>query len=392
METYLSDKPDDVYAQINYVSVLAQTGDKKRARHVLEPIIQEHPDNPTVLYLAASVELMDDKPAIAERYARTLLDMDARDENAYTLMARVKMAQRNYDGVLHYADEALAIEPENSEALNLKIFTESLLGRENVAATVEDALNLAPEDPYTIAQHAYSLLSQGKHREALERAKYALSLNPQNDMARYVMLECLKARNPVYKLYFKYTQAMSRLSGGAAYAVIFGLWLGVRALRGLANSNPGLAVFINPIIYVAVAAFVLSWVITPLMNFYLLTNPYGRLLLDRDDKVMAKSVGAALGIAILCGLGYLITDSEQLLLLAVLSAAMMIPLGSFLRPNDEKQKRNLLLFTVAIGVCGLIGIFLPNGTVLMVAAFGLLGYQFVLNAMVAREAGRTFGE
>ncbi|MGB0191130.1 MAG: enoyl-CoA hydratase/isomerase family protein, partial [Nocardioides sp.] len=38
-----------------------------------------------------------------------LLDMNARDVDAYVLMAKIMLTRRNYDALLHYADEALAI-------------------------------------------------------------------------------------------------------------------------------------------------------------------------------------------------------------------------------------------------------------------------------------------
>ncbi|OAV45257.1 lipopolysaccharide assembly protein LapB [Lewinella sp. 4G2] len=392
LETYLATSPDDGYALIMYTKVLLSTGDKEKAREIMGPLLAENPDNTVVLYLAAEVELAEDKYAVAEQYARAILDQDARDADAFTMLARIRLNQRNYDGAIKYADEALAIEPEDTQALNLRIMAASILGREDVAITVEDALHLDPENPSTIAGHAYSLLTAGKYKEALERARYALSLNPQNDMARYVMLEGLKARNPIYRGYFAYQMAMSRLSGGASYGISIGLYLAVRYLSRLAGDRPDLAPFLYPIVYLCVGLFLLSWIIGPLMNFYLLTNKYGRLLLDDDDKLMAKLVGGSLAVSIFCAVAYSFTGVEQLLLGAFLGVGMMIPFGSFLNPVRERQKTITSLATAAIGLVGLAGVALLNSTLLLLAGVGLLGYQFLINAMMAKEAGRTFGD
>ncbi|NJC24942.1 tetratricopeptide repeat protein [Neolewinella antarctica] len=392
LENYLSDFPDDRFAQLNYVNVLLNLGEKKAAREVMGPIVNENPDDPTVLRLAASLELMDGKDKVAQTYAETLLQMNARDADAYVLMARIKMKQRNYDGALYYVDEALAINPEDSAALNLKIFVGSLLGHKDVGVTVEDALNLSPEDPTTIAQHAYSLLSQGKSKEALERARYALSLTPQNDMARYVMLEGLKARFPIYRGYFKYQQFMARLSGSASFGITIGLWIGVNALNRFAGSNPAYAPYVQPIVYFFVGIFLLSWIITPLMNFYLLTNQYGRVLLDQEEKVMARLVGGSFIGGVISFVASAVTGYDVFFLLGMVLIALTIPLGTFLRPLRKRQKQILTAYTVGLALVGLAGALLLNLTLLSIAGVAILAYQFILNGMAAREMGRTFGE
>lgn len=392
LENHLQDNPDDVIGQIYYVSVLTNMGEQELAREIIEPILHENPDHPTILELAATIELNDDKIPAAERIARMLLEANPRDEDAFVLMARIKLAQNNYDAVLHNVDEALAIEPEHTEALNLKIMVSSLLGKEDVGITVEEALAASPDNPGTIAQHAYSLLSAGKGKEALERAKYALSLNPENQMARYVMLEGLKSQNPLYRLYFKYNQFMARMSGGASFAVVLGLWFGVNYLNRFAGTNPEYAPFIKPVVYLAIGLFLLTWIITPLMDFYLLTNRYGKLLLDRKEKIMAKLVGAALGLAVIGFLGYAVLDTERGFLAALVGIGLMIPFGSFLRPIKKKQQQILGALAGVIAFLGLTAIFTANSSFFTIGVISLLGYQFLVNGMIAREAGRTFGE
>ena len=107
---------------------------------------------------------------------------------------------------------------------------------------------------------------------------------------------------------------------------------------------------------------------------------------------MARAVGGALIIAVVCGLAYLASGYERLLLFALLAVGLMIPLGSFLRPPREQQQLYLKLATGGIAVFGVAGILLLNSTLLVVAGVGLLGYQFLLNALIVRDAGRTFGD
>lgn len=392
LETYLADQPDDAIAQLYYVNTLSSLGEKKMARELMGPMLAEYPDNPSVLRLAAIIELNDHKPKVAERYGRQLLEMDAEDDDALVLMAKVKLDQRNYDAALSYAEQALEVDAQNMEALNVKIYVGGLLGRKDTTDTIGEALNLNPEDSSTIANHGYQLLREGKVDEALERLKYALSLDPTDQLAHFVMLEALKARFWPYRLYFKYKEAMAKLSGGASFGIMIGLWFGVNYLNRLAGQQPDLAPFLMPLVYVMVGIFLLTWIIDPIMNFYLLTNPYGRHLLDQEDKTMAALVGGSLSLAVLSLIGYLVVGGPLLQGLAFAFLVLTIPLGSFLRPVRKSQKQILTVYTVVLALVGIGGLLLANGWLINVALFGLLAYQFLINGMMARESGRTFGE
>lgn len=390
LETYLADHPDEPVAQLYYVNTLSNMGEKELARELIGPLLSENPDNPMVLRLAAIIELNDEKPKIAEQFATQLMEMDAEDDDAYTLMAKAKLDQRNYDAALHFVDEALALNPQNTEALNMKIYVGGFLGKSDTDDTIAEALHINPEDSSTIANHGYQLLRQGRVDEALERLKYALSLNPTDQLARFAMLEALKARFWPYRLYFRYQEAMAKMSGGASFGLMIGLWLGVNFLNGQASANPEYAPYLMPVVYFMVFLFLLSWIIDPIMNFYLLTNKYGRLLLDKDDKLMASLVGGSLTMALLSFVVYVSTGWSSFQLFTAAFVLLTIPLGSFLRPKRKKPRLLLTLYTGALAAFGLFGIPLGSGLLVNLALFGLLAYQFIINGMMAREHGRTF--
>ena len=390
LETYLADHPDEPIAQLYYVNTLSNMGEKEMARKLIEPLLSENPDNPMVLRLAAIIELNDEKPKMAEQYAAQLMAMNAEDDDAYTLMAKAKLDQRNYDAALRFTNEALALNPQNTEALNMRIYIGGFLGKADTDAAIAEALHINPEDSATIANHGYQLLRQGRVDEALERLKYALSLNPTDQLARFAMLEALKARFWPYRLYFKYQEAMAKLSGGASFGLMIGLWFGVNFLNRQASTNPEYAPYIMPVVYLMVFLFLLTWIIDPLMNFYLLTNKYGRLLLDEDDKKMASLVGGSLGLALICLVLWLASSYVIFQLFTAAFVLLTIPLGSFLRPKRKKQRQILTLYTAGLAVLSLSGIALGLEFLLNVALLGLLAYQFIINGMMAREHGRTF--
>ena len=71
LETYLADHPDDEIARLYYINTLANMGEKALARQLIGPLLEENADDPTILRLAAIIELNDNKPKVAERYADT---------------------------------------------------------------------------------------------------------------------------------------------------------------------------------------------------------------------------------------------------------------------------------------------------------------------------------
>ncbi|MEL7162624.1 MAG: tetratricopeptide repeat protein, partial [Bacteroidota bacterium] len=330
--SYLEDYPDDYAARLNYITVLLNTGEKNTARTLIGPMLEETPDDEAVLHLAGYIELVDKKPKVAEQFADQLLQLNPENDEAYLLMAKAKLEQRNYDAAIQHLDNALAQDSQNQEALNLKIYVGGFLGKTDTGTTIADALANNPEDASTIANHGYQLLREGKVEQALERLGEALSKDPNDSLGRYAMLEALKARFWPYRMYFKYQEAMAKLSGGASMGIVIGLWFGVNFLNRFAENNPAYAPFIKPLVYLMVGLFLLTWIIDPIMNFYLLTNKYGRLLLDQDSKLMAKLTGGSLGLALLCLLTYLGTDLFLFQALAFLFLVLTIPLGSFLRP------------------------------------------------------------
>ncbi|MEM9261330.1 MAG: tetratricopeptide repeat protein, partial [Bacteroidota bacterium] len=348
LESYLADFPDDYGARLNYVTVLLNQGDKKTARELIGPMLEENPDDEEVLRVAAYIELIDKKPKIAEQFADQLIQLDAENDEAYLLMAKAKLEQRNYDATLEHLDTALSLDPQNQEALNLKIYVGGFLGKQDTASTIDDALANNPEDSSTIANHGYQLLREGKVDQALERLGEALAKNPNNQLGRYAMLEALKARFWPYRMYFKYQEAMAKLSGGASFGIMIGLWLAVNYISSVARNNPEYEPYLMPIVYLMVGLFLFTWIIDPIMNFYLLTNKYGRLLLDKDSKLMAKLVGASLGLSLLALIAYFVSNAFIFQAFAFAFLVLTIPLGSFLRPIRKNQRMIMTAYTIGL--------------------------------------------
>lgn len=387
--SFLQDDPSSELGRYMMAYVLFYKGKSRDSEKILLQLQAEDPENTGYLALLAEINLKEEEYKDAEEKTDILLEMEPDEVQFHNLKSRLKFAQRYYDGALQYANSALVIDPENLEALNQKALLAGMLGDKSVAINaVHEALEKNPEDPYTIANHGHQLLAEGKVKEALERLSEALRLNPTNNLARYAMQEALKSRFWPYRLFYKYMHFMGRLTANGSWAVIIGAYVVYQIILRVGQANEALAPFLMPVAYIMIGFFLLSWIINPLMNLYLLTNNYGRLLLDDEEKKMAKLTGLSLILAALSFCIWYFQNVEIFLFATLFFVGMMIPLGTFLTPYKKSSKQKLIYFTVAIFASGMIGIVLNNMTFIYLAFIGLFFYQFVANSMAISSSSR----
>lgn len=389
INTYLEEDPTSEYGRYLLAYVLFFKGDSRKSEQVLLQLQSEDPENPGYLALLAEINLREEEYHDAENRTDQLLEMDPDEVQYHNLKSRVKFAQRYYDSALRYANSALAIDPENLEALNQKALLAGMMGDKNVASNaVFEALEQNPEDPYTIANHGHQLLQQGKVKEALERLSEALRLNPTNSLARYAMQEALKSRFWPYRLFYLYIHFMSRLTARGSWTVLIGLFVVYQVILRVGRTNEALGTLLMPIAYIMAGLFLLTWIINPLMNLYLMTNTYGRLLLDEEEKKMAKLTGLSLVLA-LTSLGIWYFLNVEIFFFGIFFfVALMIPLGSFLSPYNDANKKKLTYFTIGIVIAGVLGLVTQEMLFMTLAFIGIFIYQFVANSMAISSSSR----
>ena len=389
INTFLESNPTSELGRYMLAYILFFKGKSRDSEVILLQLQSEDPENTGYLSLLAEINLKEEEYEAAENKTDQLLEMDPEEVTFYNLKSRLKFAQRYYDSALRFTNSALSIDPENLEALNQKAMLAGILGEKHVAHNaVREALEKNPEDPHTIANHGNQLLAQGKVNEALERLSEALRLNPTNALARYAMQEALKSRFWPYRMFYKYIHFMGRLTARGSWAVIIGAYLLYQLILRVGQSNESLAPFLMPIAYAMIGFFLLSWIINPLMNLYLLTNNYGRLLLDDEEKKMARFTGISLLLAVICFLIWKFGNVNIMLFATFFFIAMMIPLGSFLTPYRASNKQQLIYFTAGIFVCGIAGIIFNYIMLLNMAFIGIFIYQFVANSMAISSSSR----
>jgi len=391
----LSQYPDLEYAQ--YMLAVAQTNQGKHqgAYELVVLLCENNAGKLEYLELKAEIEIASNRIEAAENTVSHLLVSNPENDDYFFLMARIKYSQRFYDKALENTKLSLALNPDNLGALNLSMTINSQLGNiEDARQSVKEALQRNPENPYTIANHGLSLLNEGKVNPALEKFKESLSLNPNNDIARYGMQEAMKSKFWPYKMLYKFGLLLGRLSGKNMWIFIVGSYIGFRFLSSYADNNPELQPYLNPLIFGIAVLFLSTWVLDPIMNVYLLSNKYGRFLLSKKDKQTAQYSAIMLLFSIGFGIAFLFTKLEFYFLAMIFFFAMLIPLGTMYKPLSQKNQGFLAKTTVAIFITGIIGLFTilltNNAFIFYMAGLGIFAYQWVINGIMIKEAGRKF--
>ncbi len=390
---FLEQYPANTQAQYMLAVVYYNQNKIDESRPIIEKLLGEDPDQAHFLALSTRLDMVQELYDRAEQKCGFLIAQDPGNEHHYNLMANIKFNQRNYDKALYFAEKALQINPEDLTALNLRTTASGILGKNDEAnISINEALQQDPNNDWSIANHGRQLLNEGKVDEALERFKDALSINPNNDLAQFGLKEALKSKFWPYKMFYKYQMLMSRLEARQMWVVIIGAYFGLQILQRVARSNPELGVFLYPIVYLIVAVFLSTWLLGPLMNLYLLTNKYGKLLLDEHDKKSAVFVGYAVIAALVSLAIYLIVGTQGMGLAALFCVGAMIPLGSMFSPVNEDGRKKTVYFTMGILAVGIFGVLvnLVSGDekLLFVAFAGIFIYQWFLNSIMIKAGSR----
>lgn len=393
-EKFLSDLLTEDSNNIHFLTLLAEVNlqqDKfDNANRIIENAIGLSPDSAHLFYIKSRIAIQQDKLSEAEKMINQSIELDPYDADYFALLANIKLGRKQFEEALETANRALEIDAENLLALNTRSTALNKLNRsEESFETIEGALREDPNNAYTHANYGWGLLEKGDHKKALEHFNEALTNDPTFEYAQSGMLEALKATNPVYRIFLKYSFFMSNLTAKYQWGVIIGFYLGFRALKTIARNNEFLQPYLIPLIIALAFIAFSTWIIVPISNLFLRFNKYGQLLLDKKEKMSSNFVAISLSAFIVGLLLYIALSDEKMLTIAVFGFAMMLPMGTMFSPS--KNKYGLLIYTIALAVVGLTAIGLTFSTgemfnlMTVVFIFGFVAFQWVANYMLIKE-------
>jgi tetratricopeptide (TPR) repeat protein len=382
---------------IHYLALLAELNLQQdrieKAESIIEDAIGLSPDTAHLYFIRSRIEIQKDQYDEAEKSIQLSITLDPYTADYFAWLANIKLARKQYEESLSLANQALEIDAEDLLALNVRSTVLIKLNRkEESFQTIEGALRKDPNNAYTHANYGWGLLEKGDHKKALEHFKEALKNNPNYDYAQKGMMEALKAKYLIYRLFLRYAFWIGNLSAKYQWFVILGLYFGNRALRSLTKVNPELEPFLLPVI-ILISIFAFStWVIRPLSNLFLRFNEYGRFLLGKQEKISANFVAVSMAIFLGGLISYALLADERFLFVAIYGFAMMVPISVMFTPSKYNA---FMIYTIAMAVIGLasLGAAFANNFPLfenlgIVFLVGFVAFQFIANFLAIRSSNR----
>jgi tetratricopeptide (TPR) repeat protein len=318
------------------------------------------------------------------------LRLDFYDANYHALLAAVFQAQSQWRKMLEAAETGLQVDPEHVGSANLRAFALNRLNRKDEAsAALETALARDPENATTHASQGWTRLHQGDTQGALHHFREALRLEPDHAWAREGIIEALKSRHFMYRLFLRYLFWMARLSPSAQWGVVMGLFIGSRLVRSLGQSIPELAPFLKPISLLYILFVFFTWTARPLFNLLLRLDKFGRLVLTPSQIVATNWIGACLLTALVSGALCFVFPEPVWFALLITSLGMVIPIAGTFRGRFDEPTLGMGLFA---GVLGLLAVFTVAGAAVAGAEgaslpgglFGVGVFAFMIASNFAR--------
>jgi tetratricopeptide (TPR) repeat protein len=279
----------------------------------------------------------------AEQAAREALRLDPGPDE-HGLLSHAFSRQHRWAEALEMAEGGLEIEPEHQGCANFRALALTNLGRVDEAdAALHGSLAFDPDNAYSHANRGWLLLRQSKVDHAVESFRTALRLDPSMDWARLGIIEAMKARSGVYRLFLRYSFWSNSLTARTRWLFFMGLYFLSSLARNLLRQNPALWPVLAPLLAAYVIFVLGSWVSDPLSNLFLRLDSVGRLALNRFETQASNVVGLCLLISLAAFTMYLLTNVSTAAVVGVVSGLLLIPIGGAAKADGTRAWRPMAL-------------------------------------------------
>ena len=315
----LAQEPNDAFALHHLASCqFHMAGRQRDALTTIDSAISLEPNQPDHHILRAFILCVLDRPKEALAAAQIALGLAPNESGAYTAEAQAYLQMENWPAAERAARQSLALDADNSGAANQLAQALRLQNKQaENDAHLAGMLARDPDDAFTHANAGWSALNRGEHRQAEVHFREALRIDPDFDYAREGLLNSFRARSPIYRAYLRYSFAMQRLSSGARWAVILGLYFGMQVAKRFPGGIIVVALYFMFVLWV--------WVARPFGNFMLLFDSFAKYALRPREKLEAAVVGGGLFLGIVSAIGSFALRSTSLELVS--STALFVGLG-----------------------------------------------------------------
>ena len=390
-ENVLSADPTNVEALQILAHCYLGMGQIEKANDVIESAIRQDPTDYYSLYLKGLIlcELSQYNKAL--QYTDNAIAVNPMFAEAYGVKATALYALARFEEALEAANQGLSVQADNNFCLNLRARSLLKLGRtEENRETTQQALKNNPEDTYTHTNAGYTCLELGDSDGAKKHFKEALRIAPNNESARYGMIQALKADNIFYNLWLKYAFWMESISPRARWAFIIVGYLLIQFIDSAKSSLGPFETFATVFVIAYVVFAISTWIIEPVSNLFLRFHSFGKYVLSDQEKKYSNYTFGLMLMALLGLVVLLISDEIQWynlgLYLACYGIALVVVVSAVAATTTEKGLRNVrtagFVFAGIAALVILLGLIAPALAVKLfsLSVWGFVGFQFYANA------------
>ncbi|WP_299522027.1 tetratricopeptide repeat protein [Winogradskyella sp.] len=358
-----------------------QTDKTEQAKTLTLELRSKAPNYSGIYYLLSKIYFLEENMSLALELIDEAISLDPYDEDYFGHKSYIRLHEKKYEEALLLAEEGLKLNAKSIICLNARATALTKLKRkEEARETIENLLNDDPENAYSHANIGWNHLEHNDTSKALTHFKEALKLDPNDDYARNGMITAVKSKNKIYNLYLRYAFWIGNQSQKNQWIFIIGIYLIYRfSLKILTFS--GLSILAIPLI-IAYLLFALgSWIMEPLSNMILLSDNYGKYLLDKNSRLSGQILFVLLLLSLLSFCINFIFESDYLILFSIASLAAILPLTR--SPLSSNKNAQLLgyIYGIVILLIPIIGgiIDYEYGTLLVVIAIMFIAYTWLGN-------------
>jgi tetratricopeptide (TPR) repeat protein len=296
----LQDNPNNVHALQIIGHCRLDTKQYDEALRIFKVCLGIEPEEDYLHYLTAFCYYRKHELETSLLYLEKAIALFPYNAGYFSLLSNIYVSQRKWADALYAANKGLHINAEDIACLNGRSAALFRLNKKDEAyETINEALQVDPEDDFTHTNYGWHYLEKGKHEQATEHFKESLRINPNSNSAKEGYKAALKSKLPFYRWILQYSLWMNHQSRGVRIAMVFGLWILIRAIAEFTDStNIWLRYAAGSIVFLYLLFVVLSWLGSSLANLFLSITRYGKLALTNTEKNSAKAVGLSLLIGI----------------------------------------------------------------------------------------------
>lgn len=273
----------------------------------INALIANNPDFDFGHYLLAHYYHVKEKYQQAEEAIVEAIKFAPHTSSYFAKYAQIKLETKNWEKALELSNIGLALDPEDSGCLNTRANALNKLNKKDeLAQTVDKLLEINPNDAYSHANVGWAKLEQNDHEGARKHFIEALRIDPNYNYAKDGLMQSIKAKNPIYRVFLQYSLWFTNLQQYAMLLFFVGFIFLQKFLSAQENTWAQSA-------YYFLLAFALSsWVVNPIGNLFLRIDPMGKFLLSAREKISSNITGVGLVISILTfAFSFFIKDDED---------------------------------------------------------------------------------